>query len=138
MAIVKRGALSPAEMQRAIDDRKVVSLAGTSDWEPMHDRLLVKRFPDQERVGAIYIPEDARRHTENYSARGVVLKVGPGRRDEDGTRIPCDVRPGAEIIFGRWTDWELFGQDVVLIQEADIRVVVTNETIKRSAKTAAR
>jgi chaperonin GroES len=103
----------------------------------MHDRLLVKRFPDQERVGAIYIPEDARRHTENYSARGVILKVGPGRRASDGTRIPCDVQPGDEIIFGRWTDWELFGQDVVLIQEADIRVVVKNATHNSKAKTAA-
>ena len=79
----------------------------------MHDRLLVKRFPDEERVGAIYIPEDARRHTvELLSARHGV-ENGPGRRAADGTPIPCDVKCGDEIIFGRWTDWELFGQDVV-------------------------
>ena len=63
MPIVKRDELSPREMQRAIDDRKVISLYGGTDWEPMHDQCLWKRFPDEERVRAIYIPEDARRHT---------------------------------------------------------------------------
>jgi co-chaperonin GroES (HSP10) len=94
-------------------------------WEPMFDRLLVKRIPDATRIGSIFVPDTAAKLGEQ--SRGVILRVGPGKRidGEGNQRQALEVKPGDEIIFGRWTDWDSFGDDVVLIQEADIRVVLS-------------
>lgn len=93
-----------------------------TDWEPLFDRILVKRIAEQPK-GLIIAPETAAKQTD--TSRGIVLRVGRGKRieGEGDTRRPLEVAPGDEIIFGRFTDWDSFGEDVVLIQEADIRVV---------------
>lgn len=97
-------------------------------WEPMFDRILVKRITEPSK-GLIVMPQTAAplRDTSN----GIVLRVGPGKRiaGEGNRRQPLDVQPGDEVIIGRWTDWESFGDDVVLCQEADIRVVVTHNGV---------
>ena len=65
------------------------------------------------------------------STEGIVLAVGPGKRNSDGKRIPLDVKPGDKIRFNsKWNDLSSadyhhqlpLGADpeIHLIQEADI------------------
>jgi chaperonin GroES len=56
------------------------------------------------------------------STWGQVVAVGPGKRGKHGELIPCDVREGDVVIFGPYNDLEM--EDLVMIQEADIRLVV--------------
>lgn len=120
-------------LQSAINDRKSHSNLSSdvpdTAWEPMRDLLLVRKYPDPEMRGSIHLPENARKHLVDYAAKGIVLKVGPGKRIDATRRESMEVQPGDEIIFGRWTDWESFGEGVVLIQQADIRLVT-----KRAAR----
>jgi chaperonin GroES len=86
---------------------------------PLSDRIVVKRLPDPNSPSSIIeVPERA----ETKSLRGLVLAVGPGRRAEDGSRIPVDVRPGQTVLFGPLNDYEL--DDLCFIREADVRVVI--------------
>ncbi len=58
---------------------------------PLHDRVIVKRVDAETRTASgIYIPEAAGEKPD----QGVVLAVGPGKRDEAGKLIPMDVKVG--------------------------------------------
>ena len=94
-------------------------------WEPLFDRLLVKRISAPAGAGMIVAPENAGPQSETYW--GVVLRVGPGRRLAGNWRERewIQSKPGDVVIFGPFTDWDSFGEDVVLIQERDIRVFVS-------------
>jgi len=91
-------------------------------FKPIGDRVLVRRIADlAEFVSSLYVPECA----QKLSVRGVVVAVGLGKRDADGFRRPLDVKVGDVIEFGRFTDFD--DGDLVLIQEADIVGVITND-----------
>jgi chaperonin GroES len=48
--------------------------------------------------GAILIPDSAKEKPQ----RGKVIAAGSGKRLEDGTLIPLDVRAGDRILFGKY------------------------------------
>ena len=102
-----------------------------TEWEPLRDRILVKIIPAKLKYESIIRPENAAE--EITSRRAIVLKVGPGKCDEGGIRRPLDVRPGDEVIIGRFTDWEGFNGQCVLCQEADVRVIVGKKQLHQTA-----
>lgn len=92
-----------------------------AEFQPLHDRILVFRLLDWPNdTGLLVMPECA----QTPSRRGVVVRVGPGKRDKDGCRRPLDVKPGDIVYFGRYTDHD--DGRYLLIQEADIVGVVTD------------
>ena len=59
--------------------------------KPLHDRILVKRVEAEEKVkGGIIIPDTAK----EKPLEGKVVAVGAGRLDDNGKRIPLDVKIG--------------------------------------------
>lgn len=89
------------------------------EWTPLHDKILVRRIPDQLESGILYIPDIA----QGKSHRGVVVATGPGKWVEgvNGGKVrrPVDVKPG-DIIKFSLNDWESFSEDSLIIEEADI------------------
>ncbi|RYD30303.1 MAG: co-chaperone GroES, partial [Sphingomonadales bacterium] len=57
---------------------------------------------------------------------GEVVSVGEGTRDEDGERIPLDVKAGDRILFGKWsgTEVKVNGEDLLIMKESDILGIV--------------
>lgn len=93
-----------------------------ADFQPILDRVLVYRLRDwPNESGSIVMPECA----QMPSRRGVVCRVGKGKRHADGSRQPLDVKPGDIVYFGRYTDHD--DGRYLLIQEADIVGVVSHE-----------
>jgi len=75
-----------------------------ADVRPLGDRILVKRVEEEEVVkGGIIIPDTAKEKPQ----RGEVIAVGLGRLDEDGKRIPLDVKVGDSILFGKYAGNEV-------------------------------
>lgn len=105
----------------------------SSNFQPLHDRILVYRLLDWPNdKGLIFMPECA----QKPSKRGVVVRVGPGKRDAEGCRRPLDVKVGDVIYFGRYTDFD--DGKFLLVQEADIVGVVSEgEENARTAKASA-
>ena len=69
-----------------------------ASFRPLHDRVLVKRVKEEEKTkGGIIIPDTAQEKPQE----GEVIGVGPGARDEDGERIPLDVKVGDRIRAGQ-------------------------------------
>jgi chaperonin GroES len=73
-------------------------------FRPLHDRVVVRRIDAEEKTaGGIIIPDTAKEKPQ----RGEVLAVGPGKRDETGRLCALDVKPGDQILFGKWSGTEV-------------------------------
>ena len=92
---------------------------------PLHDRIVVKRIPEEEKsLGGIIIPDNAK----EKPLEGSVVSVGTGKVLEDGTIRPLDVRPGDRVLFAKYTGAEikLDGDDLLVLREDDLLGVVAS------------
>ena len=106
-----------------------------ASFRPLHDRVVVKRVKEEEKTkGGIIIPDTAQEKPQE----GEVIAVGPGARDEDGERIPLDVKAGDRILFGKWsgTEVKIDGEDLLIMKESDIMGVIEQKKAKRPAEAA--
>ena len=92
-------------------------------FRPLHDRVVVRRIEaDQKTAGGIIIPDSA----QEKPSEGEVVAVGDGARDDDGDRIPMDVKVGDRVLFGKWsgTEVKIGGEDLLIMKESDIMGIV--------------
>jgi chaperonin GroES len=90
---------------------------------PLYDRILVKRVEEATRsAGGLFLPESA---TEKPS-QGIVLAVGQGRLQGDGTVKALMVSEGDQVVFGRYagTEIKIDGEDRLVMREDDIFGIV--------------
>ncbi|UAB78263.1 co-chaperone GroES [Erythrobacter sp. SCSIO 43205] len=92
-------------------------------FRPLHDRVLVRRIEaDTKTAGGIIIPDSA----QEKPSEGEVVAVGEGVRDDDGDRIPLDVKAGDRVLFGKWggTEVKIDGEDLLIMKESDIMGII--------------
>ncbi|MSU89666.1 co-chaperone GroES [Rhodobacteraceae bacterium 2CG4] len=102
------------------------------NFTPLHDRVLVRRIEgDDKTAGGLIIPDTAK----EKPAEGEIIAVGAGARDEDGERIPMDVKAGDRILFGKWsgTEIKLDGEDLLIMKESDILGVLGDTAASAAA-----
>ena len=90
---------------------------------PLRDRILVKRFLEEEqKVGGIIIPDTAKEKPQ----QGKVVAVGNGRVTDEGKVIPLDVKVGDTILFGKYsgTEIKLEGTEYLIVREEEILAIV--------------
>lgn len=90
---------------------------------PLHDRLIVKRFDEEERTkGGIIIPDNAKEKPQ----QGEVIAVGNGKLLEDGKKVPLEVKKGDRVLFGKYsgTEIKVDGTDYLMMREEDILGIV--------------
>jgi chaperonin GroES len=93
-------------------------------FRPLHDRVVVRRIEaDEKTAGGIIIPDSAK----EKPSEGEVIAVGDGARDDDGDRIPLDVKVGDRVLFGKWsgTEVKINGEDLLIMKESDIMGVLS-------------
>ena len=93
-------------------------------FRPLHDRVLVRRLEAEEKTaGGIIIPDTAKEKPQE----GEVIAVGEGAYNEDGDRIPLDVKAGDKILFGKWsgTEVKVDGEDLIIMKESDVLGVLS-------------
>jgi chaperonin GroES len=99
---------------------------------PLQDRVLVRRIePEEKSAGGIIIPDTV----QEKPMEGEVVAVGPGARDANGLLHPLDVKPGDQVLFGKWSGSEIKvdGEDLVVMKESDILGVVEHAAEKKKA-----
>ena len=91
---------------------------------PLGDRVIVEPVEKEEMAaGGIILPESAKEKPQ----QGTILAVGPGRRDEEGKRIPMDVEVGDRVLFAKYGGTEVKLEEdekVLVLKESDILAVV--------------
>ena len=94
-------------------------------WKPLGDRVLVKpdeRGGEKKLASGIIIPKTA--DTEKLFT-GTVVATGPGRRDDDGARMPLEVAEGDRVLFKKpWDEpLSLDGEEYFVLSESDISLI---------------
>jgi chaperonin GroES len=88
-------------------------------FRPLGDRVVIKRVDEEARTkGGIIIPDTAKEKPQE----GEVVAVGPGVWDDDGKRVPLDLKAGDRILFGKWSGSEvkIDGEDLLIMKESDV------------------
>jgi len=92
--------------------------------KPLGDRLIVEPIEKEDvTASGIVLPETAKEKPQE----GKVLAVGPGRRDEEGKRIPMDVKEGDRVLFAKYAGTEVkleTDRKVLVLRESDILAIV--------------
>ncbi len=92
-------------------------------FTPLDDRILVDVLPPETKTaGGLFIPDIA----QNRQNRGVVVAVGPGRRNKKAKLRPMDVQMGDQIIYAEYagTAIEVLGQEVLILREDEVIAIV--------------
>jgi len=90
---------------------------------PIHDRILVTRVEAQAvGRGGIIIPDTAKEKPQE----GKVIAVGGGKVNEDGKKIPLDVKAGDKILFGKYSGSEvkLDDEEYLILREEDVLAII--------------
>ena len=90
---------------------------------PLHDRVIVKPAPAEEKTaGGIIIPDTAK----EKPMQGQVVAVGNGKVAENGTVTALTVKVGDTVLYGKYSGTEISieGDDMLIMRESDIFAVV--------------
>ena len=90
---------------------------------PLADRLVVEPTEQEEMTASgIYVPETAKEKPQE----GKVIAAGPGRKDDDGKRIPMDVAVGDRVLYAKYggTEVKLEDKKVLILKESDILAIL--------------
>jgi chaperonin GroES len=84
--------------------------------------IVVRVDKEQKSAGGIIIPDTAKEKPQE----GKVVAVGPGKRDEDGKRIPPEVKEGDRILFSKYagTEIKIDGVEHLFMREDDILAIL--------------
>ena len=86
---------------------------------PLQDRILIKRIDEEETTkGGIIIPDTAK----EKPMEGKVLAVGQGKTDENGKRIPMEVKAGDRVLIGKYagTEFKMDDDEHVIVREDEV------------------
>jgi len=91
--------------------------------KPLGDRLVVKPQEQEETTSSgLVLPETAKEKPQ----QGVVVAIGPGRRDDDGKRIEMDVAVDDTVLYAKYggTEIKIDGEKVLILKESDVLAIL--------------
>ena len=91
--------------------------------KPLHDKILVKRINEEEKTkGGIIIPDTAKEKPQE----GKVIAVGTGKVNDEGKKVPLDVKAGDKILFGKYSGSEvkLDDEEYLILREEDVLAII--------------
>ena len=92
--------------------------------QPLGDRVVVKAIEedDEVAVGGIIIPDSAKEKPQEAE----VIALGTGKTDDDGKKIPFEVKVGDKVLTSKYggTEIKLNGEEYKILNASDILAVV--------------
>lgn len=92
--------------------------------KPLGDRVIIEPVEQDEKTASgIILPETAKEKPQ----QGKVLAVGPGRLDEEGKRVPMDVKAGDMVLFPKYSGTEVklsSDRKVMVMKESEILAII--------------
>jgi len=90
--------------------------------KPLGDKILVEILEAEEKTkGGIILPDTAKEE----KAEGKVTAVGSGKRLDNGTLQPLEVKKGDRVIFGKYSGDEIVVDGVKhkIIKESEVLAI---------------
>ena len=99
------------------------AVAQKTKLKPLGGRVVIKALDREEKTNTgIYLPDTAKEKPQE----GKVLAVGPGDRDENGKRIPIELKEGDRVLFQKYagTEFKLDDEELLILSEKDVLAVI--------------
>jgi len=93
--------------------------AMATELKPLNDRIVIKPLQQEQVLSSgIVIPDSAKEKPQ----QGEVVAIGPGKRDDDGNRVPLDIEMGDRILYKKYTGQEIQidNEDLIVLEEREV------------------
>lgn len=90
--------------------------------KPLGDRVVIRVLEQEEKTASgIFLPDTAK----EKPSQGEVVAVGPGKVQDNGSRVALDVKVGDKIIFSKYagTEVKYEGAEYLIVSERDILAI---------------
>ena len=90
---------------------------------PLYDRILIKRIDEEQKTaGGLFIPDTAKEKPQE----GLVVAVGSGKIQEDGSLRKLELKAGDKILFSKYAgnDIKIDGAEHLILREDDVLAVL--------------
>ncbi len=90
-----------------------------TELKPLNDRIVIKPLQQEQVLSSgIVIPDSAKEKPQ----QGEVVAIGPGKRDDNGTRVPLDIEMGDRILYKKYTGQEIQidNEDLIVLEEREV------------------
>ncbi|MCI1219034.1 MAG: co-chaperone GroES [Bifidobacterium sp.] len=90
---------------------------------PLEDKIIVKQAEaETQTASGLFIPDNAKEKPQ----QGEILAIGPGRRDDDGKRVPMDVKVGDKVLYSKYggTEVSYKGEDYLIVSSRDVLAIL--------------
>jgi chaperonin GroES len=97
--------------------------ASKTKLRPLGDRVVIEPTPREEMTkSGIVLPDTAKEKPQE----GTILAVGPGAFDNDGKRVPIDVKAGDKVLYAKYagTEFKVEGDELLIVSQKDILAIV--------------
>ena len=91
--------------------------------KPLGDRVLVEPAEEKEvKKGGIIIPDTAK----EKPMEGIVVALGTGKTDDDGKKVPFEVKKGDRVLISKYggTEIKVDGKEYKILNSDDILAVL--------------
>ena len=92
--------------------------------KPLGDRVVVKAKDEEDArtPSGLVIPDTAKEKPQ----LGEVLAVGPGEVNDQGERIPLDVKEGDTVVYSKYggTEIKFEGQEYLILSARDLLAII--------------
>ena len=91
--------------------------------KPIGDRILVEPVEEKEtKKGGIIIPDTAKEKPQ----RGIVRALGTGKTDDNGKKIPFEVKVGDRVLVSKYggTEIKIGNKEYKILSSDDILAVI--------------
>ena len=92
--------------------------------KPLADHILIEPMKKEEKTKTgILLPETAEKESPE---QGLVIAVGPGRKNNSGNVIPIDIKPGDKVLFTKYGPNEIKIEDkeYLIAKEEEILAIL--------------
>ena len=91
--------------------------------KPLEDKIVVQASEAEATTASgLVIPDTAKEKPQE----GEVIAAGPGRLDDNGKRVPMEVKVGDKVLYGKYSGTEvtLDGEQRLILRESDVLAVI--------------
>ena len=91
--------------------------------QPLGDRIVVKPLDAQEvKKGGIIIPDTAKEKPQE----GIVVALGTGKTNDDGKKIPFEVKKGDRVLVSKYggSEIKIDGKEYKILSSDDILAIL--------------
>jgi len=95
-------------------------------FTPLGERVVLKPMELEEVTtsGGLILPDTAREKPQE----GEVVAVGPGRFNDEGNRIPMEIKAGDRVIYSKFagTEYKEGDNEYLIVRESDILAKISS------------